>query len=130
MFIYAFQNSAYEDNIMKTIIAGSRDVTDYEYVTQACRDCGWEITSVVSGTAKGVDILGERYAEENGLPLFRFPADWTRYGKRAGYIRNSKMASVADALVAVWDGSSRGTEHMINIAKETGLKVYVKIVPV
>lgn len=77
----------------------------------------WDITEVISGTAKGADKLGERFAKENNLTLHRFPADWNRYGKSAGYKRNVEMADNADALLALWDGKSRGTKHMIDIVR-------------
>lgn len=110
---------------MKCIIAGSRDITDCGLVEKAIADSGFEITEVVSGTARGVDRLGERWAREHRIPIKRMPADWKGSGKRAGYYRNEGMAMYADALVAVWDFKSRGTQHMIDIAKRKGLKVYV-----
>lgn len=109
---------------MKTIIAGSRGITDYSLLLKAYSECGFEITEVVSGGARGVDKLGERLAQELNLPLKIFPADWSK-GKQAGFIRNVQMAEHADALIAVWDGQSRGTAHMITIARSLGLKVYV-----
>jgi hypothetical protein len=69
------------------------------------------VTKVV--TAPGVDTLAERWAEQHGIPVMRFPADWKRYGRRVGSIRNQKMAEYAEALVAVWDGRSRGNLNMI-----------------
>ena len=113
---------------MKTIIAGSRTATDYKHLILAidyARLEGIEVTEVVSGTARGADQLGERYAEEVDMPLHKFPADWDKNGKRAGYLRNVEMAENAEALIALWDGESRGTKHMIDIAKLRGLKVYV-----
>jgi len=80
----------------------------------------------VSGTARGADQLGERYAKERGYFIQRFPADWNAYGKAAGYIRNRKMAEYADALIAFWDGKSRGTLNMISLAKECGLQIRIK----
>lgn len=89
----------------------------------------WEIRAkditVISGCALGVDTFGIRWAEERGLPVMRYPADWDRYGKSAGPRRNSQMAVVADALVALWDGESPGTRHMIQEADKRGLRVYV-----
>lgn len=110
---------------MKTIIAGSRDITDYDIVVQAIRDCGWDVTEVVCGMAKGVDSLGKQYAEENNLPIHYFPADWTKHGKAAGVLRNRQMAENSEALIAVWDGESRGTKNMIDTAKKLNLIVYV-----
>lgn len=113
---------------MRTIIAGSRTVTDYHHVEQAVRDCGWKPTVVISGTARGADQLGEAWARENAVPLERFPADWDHYGKRAGYVRNKQMAEHADALIVLWDGKSRGTAHMIETANHYGLDIYIHLV--
>ncbi|HXG66007.1 MAG TPA: SLOG family protein [Blastocatellia bacterium] len=77
---------------MKVIIAGSRDITDYEVVKRAIEESGFEITEVVSGTAAGVDQLGEWWAELRAVPIARFPADWMNYGMRADAIRNAQMA--------------------------------------
>lgn len=110
---------------MRTIIAGSRNGVTLKHVEDAVAAAGWEITTAISGTARGADQMGESYAEAHGIPVEKFPADWDSYGKRAGYIRNSQMAENAEALIAIWDGQSRGTMHMINIASQKGLKVYV-----
>jgi len=114
---------------LKTIIAGSRGIESYETVKHAIFNasmCGVpEITEVVSGTARGVDLLGEKYARDNGIPIKKFPAQWSKFGKSAGYKRNEEMAEYADALISVWDGKSKGSKHMINIAKEHGLEIYI-----
>ncbi len=114
---------------MKVIVAGSRGIQLYQTVADAVADAldcvGFVITEVVSGTALGVDRLGERWAIEHGIPIKRFPANWDRYGKSAGYLRNEQMAQYAEGLIAVWDGCSRGTVHMINLAKKQGLAVYI-----
>lgn len=110
---------------MKVIIAGSRGILNYNFVIKAVGSSGFDITEVVSGTARGVDRLGERYARDNNIQLKKFPADWAGYGKGAGFIRNGQMAEYADALIALWDGKSKGTEQMINRAKHEGLKVHV-----
>lgn len=109
---------------MKTIIAGSRAITDYQFIKYNLNNLGFyfDITEVVCGMAKGADLLGKQWAEENNIPVKEFPADWDKYGRRAGYIRNVEMAEYADALVAFWDGKSMGTQHMIDIAKKLDLK--------
>ncbi len=111
---------------MKVIIAGSRGVTDYEVVKQAILESGFEVTQVISGTAKGVDTLGARYGQENNIPVREMSANWDYWGKIAGWKRNEEMAEVADALIAIWDGQSKGTRNMISIAKRHNLKIYVK----
>lgn len=110
---------------MKIIIAGSRTITEYHLVEEAIRIAGFNITEVVSGTARGVDQLGEQWAAANNIPVRRFPADWNRYGRRAGYIRNAEMGVYAQGAVIVWDGSSAGTESMIEILKRRNLPTYI-----
>lgn len=111
---------------MKVIIAGGRNIINYELVTSAVHDSQFEITEIVSGGAAGVDTLAIEYAVENDLPFTIYEADWDRHGKAAGPIRNFKMAKNAEALIAIWDGESRGTRNMIEEAKRVGIKVYVK----
>ena len=85
----------------------------------------WEITEVVSGKARGVDTLGEWWAKsgEKDIPIQSFPADWKKFKKAAGYIRNAEMAKYADALIAIWDGESRGTFNMIEEAMKNRLRI-------
>lgn len=112
---------------MKVIIAGSRSITDYSVVAEAVEKSGFEITEVVSGCAGGVDRLGEKWAKNHKIPIKKFPAQWSKYGKSAGYVRNGAMARYADALIAVWDGVSRGTKHMMDLAKKEGVKFYIAV---
>ena len=114
---------------MKVIIAGGRNITDYELVWHAIDAAGFEITEVVSGAARGVDELGEQYALEYDLPVRRFPADWNAHGKMAGPLRNGAMAQYADALILIWDGASRGSASMLRCAQREKLKVYECRIP-
>ena len=114
----------------RVIIAGSRDFTDYQFLRQKCdailsskrQDSN---IVIISGTARGADRLGEQYAREHGYQIERYPADWDNDGHAAGPIRNARMADNADALIACWDGRSRGTKNMIETAKVKGLAVRV-----
>lgn len=117
--------------IFKVIIAGGRDFRNYNGLKNYCDEIlknmveqGYEI-KIISGTANGADKLGERYANERGYEILQFPADWNTFGKRAGYIRNKQMAENADACICFWDGASRGTKLMIQIAKEKQLPLRV-----
>ena len=115
---------------MRVIIAGSRDIKSVEPVYTAIKRAeqqGIIITHVVSGGARGVDTLGEFWAEVKGYPVERFPADWEKHGRAAGPIRNEQMAEWADALIAVWDGKSSGTKHMIECMKKLNKPVVVEI---
>ena len=109
------------------IVAGGRDFNDYELLKSKLDKVKkhYGIFEVVSGKAKGADSLGERYALENNLPIAEFPADWDKHGKKAGFLRNADMADYADGCVVFWDGVSKGTQHMINLAKEKGIQLAI-----
>ena len=116
----------------RVIIAGGRDFADYDRLKEVCDKILAnkipEGITVISGTARGADSLGERYAQERGCELIRMPAEWDRYGKAAGYKRNEAMAQTAGTgggLIAFWDGKSRGTGHMIDLARQYGLAVRI-----
>lgn len=109
----------------RVIVAGSRTFKSYPRLRAALdhylvNKLKTHDVVIISGTARGADQLGEQYAQERGLKCLQFPAEWDKYGKAAGYRRNEQMAQVADALIAFWDGQSRGTTHMINIMYKMG----------
>lgn len=119
--------------MMRTIIAGSRTIRNYDIVLKATHDSGFtnDISQVVSGLAKGVDLLGIRYALENSISIKTFKVtkeDWKRKGKFAGIYRNSIMIDYADSLIAVWDGKSNGTKDIINKARIKNIQYFVKII--
>jgi hypothetical protein len=96
----------------------------------AIRKCGWKITHVISGTAEGADTLGEEWARKNSIPVTRRPAKWRVNGvldKGAGFKRNEEMAREGEALIALWDGQSRGTRDMIDRADTKGLRVHIEM---
>lgn len=103
---------------MRVIIAGTRSIKDYAKIKSFIEQSDFEITEVVSGRAEGVDLAGEKWANEKGIPIKPFPVtkqDREMFGKNmAPKIRNSNMAHYADALIAIWDGSSGGTKDMID----------------
>ena len=115
------------DYMYKVIIAGSREFQDYQlmkskldfYLSQKSD------IEIVSGTAYGADALGEYYANVHKLPIKRFPADWNKYGKSAGYKRNKQMAEYADACIVFWNGKSKGTKLMIELAKQYNLALRI-----
>lgn len=112
---------------MKTIIAGGREIKEYSYVLEAIERSGWkeQITLVLSGTARGVDKMGEFWADENGIPVRRFKPDYMTHGSPAAlHIRNANMAKLADALILIWDGQSKGSASMLAKAQAKNLKVY------
>ena len=120
---------------MRIIIAGSRDFSDYAYLEETMLKIIGSLESsiieIISGDARGADKLGAAFAKHHNLKLKTMPADWTRYGNSAGYRRNAEMAVYAvedpeNMLVAFWDGESKGTGHMVDLAKKYNMK-YVKI---
>ena len=125
---------------MIVIVAGSRSIKDYSIVKKTIEESGWKITYVVSGKAPGVDTLGEQWADENGVKVKPFPANWSDinvpgavvrknkygyYNAVAGHLRNEEMAKVADALILVWDGVSTGSADMKSRAKKHKLRIFV-----
>lgn len=97
----------------KVAIVGSRRFSDYETFCKVLDPILPKIALVVSGGARGADSMAERYAKEHGIVLLVYPADWKKYGKRAGFRRNVVIANVADKMVAFVDKESRGTRHAI-----------------
>jgi len=112
---------------MKTIIAGSRQIEDVEALKQTIADAGWEIEEVVSGTCRGVDVMGEEWAHDNEIALKQFPADWITHGRMAGELRNREMAEYADGLILLWDGQSPGASCMLREANRAGIKIHSQI---
>ena len=125
---------------LRVIVAGGRDFDDFPLLMNKCIEIIVEATKedntidkirIVSGGARGADKLGEQYAQIAHYDVSRFPADWNRYGKSAGYRRNAEMAKFASedgnkgVLIAFWDGNSRGTKHMIDLGKRYELEVHV-----
>ena len=122
---------------LRVIIAGSRDFNDYDLLKKSAIDIINkktmlpDLSRIVSGGARGADTLGERFANEMGLEITRFIPDWDGLGKRAGYVRNAEMAKFAvqddndGMLIAFWNGKSKGTKHMIDLANKYGLEVHV-----
>ncbi len=117
---------------MRTILAGSRDIVDASELDAAILESGFEITTVICGCAAGVDTLGYKWAMSHSRLVEFYPADWNAHGRRAGYVRNCKMADAAGsegALIAVMRiKGTPGTKNMISIAEDRGLKVFIRLV--
>lgn len=113
----------------KIIIAGGRDFKGtplfIRRVDKLINRIEDQDITIISGKARGADKFGEDYAEARGYPVEYYPADWDQYGKSAGYIRNKEMAKNATHLIAFWDGKSKGTKHMIDLARSFNLKICV-----
>jgi len=114
----------------KLIVAGGRDFSDMqrlcnEIFSLAHGELYNHAVSIVSGMARGADNMAATFADVNKVQLHKFPADWDKYGKAAGHIRNKAMAEFADGLLAFWDGKSRGTKNMIQTMEAMGKDVRV-----
>ena len=119
-------------NSYKVIVADGRDFADYAYLKEkldevfgSLGDLDSHPIEIISGMAKGADTLGIRYAEEHKLTMVLYPANWKKYPRMAGILRNMNMLVTATHLVAFWDGKSHGTKHMIEIAKAKGIPVWI-----
>lgn len=129
---------------MKLIIAGCNyPKTDYvdalEKASEKIKD--FKIDEVIIGSSYNADIAGRRFAQSFKLPVKHFKAKWdninlpgaqvaksrkgTYYNKLAGFWRNENLASVGEALVAVWDGKDKITKHLIEQVRLRGKPVYV-----
>jgi hypothetical protein len=105
---------------LKLIIAGCRHLeVSKEFINAIIKDKQWIVTRVISGGARGIDLCGEAWAEDRGIPYVRFVPGWKMHGRRyAAYVRNHDMGFYGDQLLAIWDGKSPGTKHMIQTMKE------------
>ena len=111
---------------MKIAIVGSRTLDDYRLV---CKYVGFfvfeDIKEIISGGARGADSLAERYAKQFVIPLKVFEAEWDKYGKSAGFIRNQTIVDNCDMVLAFWDGVSRGTADTIEKAKKAKKPTFI-----
>ena len=128
---------------MRVIIAGGRDFNDFKLLESNINKIFKQLSDeklisiyvnesnieIICGKARGADTLGEQFAKEYKLSIKYFPADWNTYGKSAGCRRNAEMANYAKedngVLIAFWDGKSKGTKHMIDLAKSNNIRVFI-----
>lgn len=111
---------------MRLAIIGTRDFPGSpETVATAIAQHNLAPTAVLCGEARGPDTWGRLWAEQRGIPVISYPADWERYERSAGMIRNREMIGAADAVLALWDGKSKGTRDAIALARRRGIPVYL-----
>lgn len=101
---------------MKLLIVGSRTITDFDISPYIPDDTDL----IISGGAKGIDTVGERYADEHNIEKLVIRPQYQRYGRAAPIKRNEEMVDLADAVLAIWDGCSKGTEYTLNYAEKKG----------
>ena len=117
--------------MFKVVIGGSREYENYTELRAFVDACLAKVAQeqeicIVSGGCRGTDLLGERYAAERGYAVERHPADWDRYGRSAGPRRNREMVDAADAVIAFWDGESRGTRSLVEYAQQQNKPLRIK----
>ena len=112
---------------MRLAIVGSRGFDNYETLCAVVDELRkvHDISTIVSGGAKGADSLAEQYAKDHNLEMIVYPADWNTHGRKAGYIRNVEIWDGSDMGVAFWDGQSKGTAHSFEISKKQNKLLYV-----
>lgn len=112
---------------MKLAIVGSRGYNGWDKFSKILNIIikKYNIKTIVSGGAKGADSLARRYAKTYNIELIEYLPDWDKYGKSAGFIRNSTIWNNSDMGIAFWDGVSKGTEHSFSIAKKQNKKLFI-----
>ena len=116
-------NKPIDDKEFRVVVAGSRNFNDYNKLSTELDKflAGKKNVTIISGTARGADRMGEQYAAEHGYKIDQFPAEWSKYHQGAGPIRNLEMVKTADAVVAFWDNQSTGTKNIIDCAKQENI---------
>lgn len=112
---------------MKLAVIGSRDFDNYKQLKIVLNELlkSFSINCIVSGGANGADSLAEKYARSNNIPIEIYKPDWEKYGRGAGFIRNTTIWDNSDLGIAFWDGKSKGTQHSFKIAKKQQKDLYV-----
>lgn len=112
---------------MKLVIFGSRSLFPTAGTIDRAVFARWGVlpSLVICGMARGADLSGRTWAKFRGIPVLEMPADWDRYGRRAGILRNEQMAGVATAGLGFWDGSSAGTANMVKNLQRRGIYPHV-----
>lgn len=116
----------------RVAVVGSRDFKHYGLLCYYLDNFFFRSDSpikIISGGAKGADSLAEKFAEARNIKTKVYKANWEKYGKKAGFLRNKKIIKNCDVVVAFWDGESKGTKITIDLAKEAGKKVYIVMFP-
>lgn len=115
----------------RVIIAGGRNIVDKSLIKVVILESNIKIDECVSGCANGVDKISAQICRDLNIPVKEFPAKWDEFGKSAGYRRNEEMAKYVGKdgfLILIWDGASKGSGHMRDLAKKYGLTIFEKIV--
>ncbi len=109
---------------MKLLIVGSRSIEVFDlspYITN-------DVDTIISGGARGIDFLAEKYADAHKISKYIIRPKYNLYGKAAPLKRNEEMIKMADRILVIWDGKSKGTQYTINYAKKLNKEIKTVIV--
>jgi len=113
---------------MKLAIVGSRTLRQKEVlqvIGQVITKAKNKIDTVITGGANGVDSIAEYYAKNHNIGVEVYYPVYSRHGKRAPLIRNNEIIKNSNAMLAIWDGESKGTKYTTDKAKKAGMAVMV-----
>ena len=106
---------------MKLLIAGSRNIADFDLSPWIPK----QTDLIISGGAIGVDQIAERYADTHKISKLILVPQYQKYGKNAPLKRNETMVEIADSVLIIWDGLSRGTKHTIHYAQKLNKPIII-----
>lgn len=110
--------------MIKVLVCGGRDFKDYPFLSEVLNGL-WDEKGqliIINGAAEGADLLASKWAYDNKIPCWRFPANWDLYGKAAGPLRNKQMLEENPDIVIAFPGG-KGTANMVKQARERGIEV-------
>ena len=109
---------------MRLLIAGSRQINDFDFTEYISDD----VDTILSGGAKGIDTLAEAFADKHRFSKIILRPQYKTYGKAAPLKRNEDLIKMADKILVIWDGNSKGTKYTINYAKKLNKDLQIIIV--
>jgi hypothetical protein len=116
---------------MRVVVFGGREFHNEKLAFKALDILHrkYKFTCIIDGAARGADTLAYRWAKRNGVPTERYAANWAKYKRAAGPIRNRQMIEEGKPNMGVAFPGGRGTENMKEQLKKAGIPVHV-VVPV
>lgn len=107
---------------MKVLVCGGRDYKNMARVREILDLLPKENLVIIQGAASGADDLAKLWAVNNNVPFINFPADWKKFGKKAGFLRNQRMLDEGKPDLVIAFPGGRGTDMMVKLAEEAGVQ--------